>query len=142
MKGKKNDRKYKTNNRRVAAVALLVGGGWAYRYATAPVTGAIDAREQIFRGSNRISRHDEFYNLCATAQTQQTMLSNHESDLQFAESNEERERIRRNINGVRAQLHRTVNQYNARNSYTRGRFLASNLPYQLNAEGTITCQAN
>ena len=128
----------------VTAIALLVGGGWAYRYATAPVSGAIESREQIFRGSNMISRHDEFYSLCATAQTQQTMLSNHQSDLQHAVSDEERQRIRRNINGVQAQLHRTVNQYNAdaRNSYTRGRFLASNLPYQLNAEGVITCQAN
>lgn len=128
----------------VVGISLLVTGGWAYRYATAPVSGAIDAREQIFRGSNMISRHDEFYSLCATAQTQQTMLSNHQSDLQYAETADEQQRIRRNINGVRAQLHRTVNQYNsdARNSYTRGRFLASNLPYQLNAEGVITCQAN
>lgn len=123
---------------------LIISVVWGYRYFTAPIRGEIDARERIFEGSNIISRHDEFYNLCATAQTQQTMLRNHRENLEYAETSDERERIRRNINGVEAQLHRTVNQYNAdaRNSYTRGRFQASNLPYQLNTEGVITCHGN
>ena len=128
----------------VTAISLLVGAGWGYRYMTAPIRGAIDAREQIESGTNRISRHDEFYSLCAAAQTQQAMLQIHTDHLATAESASERERVRRNINGVQAQLNRTVNQYNANasNSYTRGRFLASNLPYQLNANGVITCTAN
>lgn len=124
-----------------AGIAALIVAGWTWQWIQAPIQGSLQARQQIFSGPNLILRHDEFYALCAAAQTQQAQLARHQNSLSTAETTQERERIRRNIAGVAAQLDRTVNQYNsnAANSTTRNQWMPDNLPRRLNTTGDIQC---
>lgn len=126
----------------VFGIALLIGGSWAFRYYTAEIRGAVDAEEQITRGASRISRYEEFYNRCASIQGHESALAAQEARLASItdQSSGEASRVRANIAGIRAQRDREIHRYNtdSANSYSRGRFRASNLPYQLNVNASNT----
>jgi len=61
--------------------------------------------------------------------------------LESSESNDERIRIRANIGGIKAQISRNVNRYNAdaAKDYTAARFKDGDLPYQLSIDGETYC---
>lgn len=117
------------------AIILIVGGSWAFRYYTAEIRGTVDAEEQLESSQSRISRYEEFFNLCATVQTRERALQAQKERLINSPHADSRElsRIRSNIAALESQRERAINTYNARASqaYTSGRFKASNLPHRL-----------
>lgn len=119
----------------------LTAGGWAWKYYTAEIRGRVDAEQRIESGANRIQQYNKFFNMCNNVKSIKTALDSQRSLLDNAEDSKERSRIRSNIAGMEAQLARYVNQYNseASQSYTAARFLASELPYQLNIDGETQC---
>ena len=125
----------------VFGIAVLVLGGLGVRYLLAEPRGIVGAEEQIESAPSRISRYEEFFNLCATAQTQKAALEAQKERLNSNPEGVHLRRIESNIAGLKAQIARTVNTYNSRatQSYTSGRFRDSNLPYQLSTKGETQC---
>lgn len=125
----------------IAAIFLLTVGGWAWRYYTAEVRGTVDAEEQIESAASRIARYEEFYNRCASVQSHEDALVAQEERLANLDSDsKEASRVRTVIAGIKSQRARAIRQYNAdaSNSYTSGRFRASNLPYRLDIDARQT----
>ena len=124
-------------------VVAVTAGSLAYRYYTAEVRGIVDAEVRIESGQNRIQQYNRFFDLCAETQTMQSSLQVQQELLETVEG-QEAERVRSNIAGMNAQLHRYVNRYNAdaRKEYTAARFRDSSLPYQLDANQPINCTVN
>jgi len=114
-------------------VILLIVGGWAYRYYTAPIRGRIDARERIESGEHRIYNYEYFYSLYGSIQAYETAIEEQEKAFEYAETTHDRSRIRQNIAGIKSQRRRAIEDYNARARMTesRGKFLADDLPYQI-----------
>lgn len=127
----------------IVVMMAVAAASWVWRYYTAAPKGIVQAEEQINKGSSRIQNYNHFFDLCSAIQTNKTQLRTQKDMLEMAESTDERERIRATIAGVKAQLNRNVNQYNAdsHKSYTKARFKDSSLPYELNAnQEIITCK--
>ncbi len=125
-----------------AILALVALGYKSWLYLTADFSGDVDAHHQIQSGNSKIQNYDHFFDLCSAAQTQQTALQSQERMLDFAESSKERSRIRANIVGMEAQLHRMVNQYNVdvQKTFTIGQFRDNGLPQSINATNPIYCE--
>lgn len=127
----------------IVALMAMSAVGWVWRYYTAAPKGIVEAEEQINSGHSRIQKYNQFFDLCSVIQTNKTQLRTQKDMLEMAESADERQRIRATIAGVKAQLNRNVNQYNAdsHKEYTAARFKASSLPYEINAsQEIITCK--
>lgn len=123
--------------------AALKGASMAYTYFTAPVKGIVEAEQIINDGQNRINEYEYFFDMCSTIQSDKQALDTQRRLLENAESADERERVRSNIAGIEAQLHRNVNQYNADSTkeYTAARFKDNSLPYTISAEQEfISCK--
>lgn len=116
------------------AILLIIAGIWAFRYFTAPIRGSIGAYEQIQSEDTRIVAYNYFFNLYASIQAYPPMIKAQEESLAQTSNEDEKERIRANIAGLKSQLARSIAQYNAdaRKSYTIGQFRDWNLPYQIN----------
>lgn len=127
----------------ILVVMAISVAGWAWRYFTAAPKGIVEAEEQINSGNNRIQNYDHFFDMCSAIQTNKNQLRTQKDMLEMAESADERERIRATIAGVKSQLNRNVNQYNAdsHKEYTQARFKDASLPYEINAsQEIITCK--
>lgn len=119
----------------VIAIPLLLFGGyglsraWTY-YFGATIEGKVGAEKQLESSQSRISKYNEFYDLCSSVQSLEQSLRQQRKAL---ENSEDKKIIQSNINGLVAQRAQTVNQYNAnaRKSYTKARFKASDLPSEL-----------
>lgn len=124
----------------VILAMVAAGGIMAWKYFTAEVRGVSQAERQIESADSRINNYDHFYDLCAFVQTQETSLIAQRSQLEDAESEKSRDRIRSNIAGLEAQRARAVNQYNADASkaYTKARFLGKDLPKKLDLDKEFT----
>lgn len=124
----------------IVLVLFVAAGIWGIRYYTAETRGVITAEEQIESAGSRITSYEHFYDLCATVQTREDALGAQEAQLEGAESQDERQRIRANIAGLQAQRNRAIHQYNAdaRKSYTQARFLGDDLPRKLSADQEVT----
>lgn len=121
----------------MAAVALA-SGGW--RYITAEFFGKVDQQVQLESAENRTIQYERFFSLCSTAKSFQETIEIQEQRLENTEDGKSRDRIYSNVAGLKSQLAKTVNEYNAMSeTHTRGRFKAANLPYQLNTGAPITC---
>lgn len=134
----------------IGGLVLLGGiivGVFVIQWGTAPVRGKLSAREQIQSGSNRIVSYNHFFDLCASIQATEAVLSASLDELKSTSNADDKERVRTNITGLRAQRARSIAQYNvdARKNYTIGQFRSSSLPYQLPPnykKGMITsCEA-
>lgn len=125
----------------ITGLALFFGV-LGFRYYTADIRGRVDAQETIKSGANRIAQYDRFFNLCASIQAQEGMLTYLEEELGAA-APEDKARISANITGVQAARARAIAQYNAdaTKNYTSGQFRDSDLPYQLSVEGVTQCAA-
>ena len=122
-------------------MVLLVFGGWAFKYFTAPIKGTVDAEVQIESAESRISNYNHFYDLCSQVQSMKQSIQNQKELLEYSDD-ENRQRVLANIAGMKSQLSRYVNQYNAdaSKSYTAARFRSATLPYKLYIDGTTNCQ--
>ncbi|MFW6246904.1 MAG: hypothetical protein ACOC22_01875 [bacterium] len=106
------------------------------RYTLAPIKGKVEQRETVESGDFRMYSYEHFHNLFGVIQANQTELETQEYLLKEAESQNERERIRSNIAGIRSQMRRNVERYNsdARQIKTRGKFRDDDLPYEIELE--------
>jgi len=126
----------------LALVTVVAVTTFGIRWVTAGPKGKLAAREQIQSGSNRIAQYEHFFNLCASVQGLEASLVAQNRQLKNTEGSD-RDRIMSNIAGIEAERGRAIAQYNvdARKSYTSGQFRSSDLPYQLDFEGSTTCVA-
>lgn len=117
----------------VAAIALLAGAGWAWRYYTAPIEGRVGAQEQIQSAPHRIVAYNHFFDLCAGVRADEVSLDAQNDQLKATTDEFQRNRIQTNITGLTGHRAGLIEEYNAnaRKDYTEGQFRDSDLPYQL-----------
>jgi hypothetical protein len=115
----------------IIIVCVAAGVTWGVRYIAAPIEGSISAREQILSGEQRIVAYNHFYDLKAAIDSYPAQIEAQEEALTRAVSDKEKARINANIAGMKAQLVRLINQYNAdaKKKYTIGQFRDLGLPY-------------
>lgn len=111
----------------VVVLALMVAGGFAYRYFIAPVRGAVEQQEITNQGQYRIQAYEQFYRWDEEVISIQNKLAAYPN----TRSLNERERTE-----CRGLLHRRadiVTDYNAaaRAELTRGKWQAPELPEKL-----------
>lgn len=123
------------------AVGVVSAIAWGWRYYTAEVRGVANAEVSIESANSRIANYDHFFDLCASVQGYEGAIGVQKALLPNL-TGKDKERTGVVIASMEAQRARAIAQYNAdaRKSYTKARFLASELPHQLNlsAEST-TC---
>lgn len=121
----------------MAVVIVLIGGGWAFRYFTAPIEGRVTAQEQIQSAPMMITAYNHFYDLYAAIKSYDPMIQAQKDILAQTTSETDRSRILINIAGITAQKARSIQQYNAdaQKEYTIGQFKDKSLPYRLNDKG-------
>lgn len=117
----------------VAALIALSFAGWAWRYYTAPIRGAVNAEQQIESAPNRIQKYEHFFDLCASVQSKERKIDAQQELLEAAETSSERARVRANVAALKGMRGELIARYNAEasKSYTAARFHASNLPDRL-----------
>lgn len=124
-------------------LALLIGGVYAFRWFTADARGELDAREQIQAdGSFRIAAYNHFFDLCSAIQAQEDRASILQGELDDPNTTPERAaQVRASLSAIEAQRAEQVRGYNADASkdYTSGQFKDSDLPYEIDLEGTTEC---
>lgn len=132
-------------------VVILVGGigvaGFALDWWTTPFFGRLEARHQIYKGSNIIAQYDKFFNLCSTVQSDEVRYDNLKKTLDQTDDAYERNRLIQSMTSVLNLRGEVVAQYNndSHKDYTDGQFKSSNLPYELNLDykgGRTICAAN
>lgn len=125
------------------AIFVIAGTSLGWRYITASVRGIVGAEEQIESAPSRITNYEHFFDLCAAIQRKEAKIVAQQDALELAEGDKERERIRQNIAALRGARDGDIARYNADASktYTRARFLASDLPYSLSIEAEHTACA-
>lgn len=120
----------------VSGISIAV---WGFGVGTADVSGRGNAHKQLRSANYRIPAYDHFYDLCGSVQANEDALAAQEDELKTA-TDDDRSRVAANISGLKAQIARSIRQYNAdaRKTDTLGHFRASDLPYQLDSttEGT------
>lgn len=124
----------------IAIGAIALGIRWIF----AEPTGAVEQREQtIGDGAYRIQAYEAFYEECASARTLQQNLDNARTQAENVDDPTRRAQLDANVTALANQLNAAVNDYNAhaRETDTRGHFLASDLPYALDATQEIRCDA-
>lgn len=116
----------------VALVIALTLISWGFGWVFAGPKGALQARQEILSGANRIQAYNHFFDLCASVQKLEVSLDAQQAELATA-IGDDRERIQANIAGITAERGGAIAQYNAdaRKSYTIGQFRSLALPYQL-----------
>ena len=125
----------------VIGIPVLIAGTyaadrvWTY-YFGATIEGKVGAEKKLENSDSRISKYNHFYDLCSSVKSLEVSLQQQQKSLQRARENNNKDEISRlqtNIDGLVAQRARSVNQYNvdSRKEYTKARFKASDLPYQL-----------
>lgn len=112
-------------------LALVIGldlGGLLYQKETAGFRGRSEAERNIQRGTSRIQRYEEFFNLCSSVQKAEAAIDS-------LEANKTMNVARRDeaITAQRIARRASIADYNRRAvaSYTSGQFRDSQLPYTL-----------
>lgn len=126
----------------VLIVMLLVGSmyvfGWGFfKRATADFRGETAQTEQVYADPNfRISAYERFYDLCASIQSKEDNLENLNDELAASPTADREAQLRATITAVKNARNESIRKYNAdaRKEDTRGAFLASDLPYQIDPE--------
>lgn len=117
----------------VAAILLLAGVGWAWRYYTASVEGKVGASEQIQSAPHRIAAYNHFFDLCAGVRADEVSLDAQTIQLQATTDAFQRTRVQTNITGLIGHRASLIEEYNAnaRKDYTEAAFRDSDLPFQI-----------
>ena len=123
----------------IGIILFLLFGGLAYRYFTAEIRGKVDAKEHVESGDHRIYSYELFYDMYGNIKSYQTALEAQKENLEYAESSSERSRIRSNISGIKSQLRRAIEEYNAEASKVKtvGKFRSDDLPQKIKFENYI-----
>lgn len=122
----------------------IIGNNVQANYNKRVVTSKI--KQNINTPAFAQGQYESFFNLCAAVQTAETSLDQQYAQLADATTADDKTRVNINIGGIIATRADAVNTYNAQaGEYTRGRFLASNLPPRLRLAYTkgdhTTCAA-
>jgi len=133
MKGKEERKIFPIILGAIVLIAVLVLGGLAFRYYIAPIKGKVEMREKVYSGKYRFYSYEHFYNMYADIQAYQDQIENQKQLLKTVSNSDEKDRINRNIVGLKNRRDATIRQYNAdaRKEGTQGKFRAGDLPYQI-----------
>jgi len=122
-------------------LVATAAGIWYLRYETAEIRGIISGEERIESAPSRIVNYERYFDLCASVQSLEGKLDAQMELLAAEEASDNPDRnqlarLRTNIAGLKGMRESEIRQYNAdaRKSYTRARFRASELPFQLPAD--------
>lgn len=117
----------------VLTVILLSFVGYAWKYFTAPIKGAVDAQVELESGNSRILKYNEFYDLYSNIETHAATIKAQKRLLNNTKDKEDISRIRTNIAALEAIILRDINQYNvnARKTFTKARFKPEDLPNRI-----------
>jgi len=103
--------------------------------------GGRNLEERIESAPSRIVNYERYFDLCASVQSLEGKLDAQMELLAAEEASDNPDRnqlarLRTNIAGLKGMRESEIRQYNAdaRKSYTRARFRASELPFQLPAD--------
>lgn len=132
-------------------VAVIVLGSMAifgfgfFQRATADFRGKTGVINKRADANYRIANYESFYDLCAAIRTKETAIAALTAQLAQAEKGSLDYTITSGqLTGTKTSRADDINQYNAdaRKQDTKGRFQASDLPYQLDeTQETTTCSA-
>lgn len=128
----------------ILCAVLVAGVIFGIRWVTADVRGAGDAREQTRAdGTYRIAAYERFYDDCAAIQAIEDKIAAEKARKASEDYTEGMKSANiQALTGQRAQLIRGYNQ-DARKHDTRGHFLSSDLPYEIEIDQENTeCEAN
>lgn len=134
----------------LAIIVLIVVGAMAifgfgfFQRSTADFRGKTGQIERTRADPDyRIQAYESFYNECAAVQTAETRIANSKANLRTDEKgSDDWYRDRADLSAQENNRADLINSYNAhaREADTRAHFLASDLPYQLDAsEEHTTC---
>ncbi|THA72590.1 hypothetical protein E6R60_26320 [Streptomyces sp. A0642] len=124
----------------ILGVALAYGAVYALLWFTADARGAADKREQtVANGAFRLATYEEFFDLCAAAQTSEQQLTALQTELDGKPSADREERIRASITAVTASRAESINTYNSKATQEhRTAFQDARLPYTLDINAKET----
>jgi len=129
----------------VILLAIIYGGGLLQRM-TADFRGETSQIEQTEADSDyRISAYDQFYDKCASVQSIESKIRNLEEELENTDDKQRQSILKTSVTASKNKRAEMIQSYNAdaRKEDTRGKFKASDLPYELNEnEEETICQAN
>src|SRR5690625_1533972 len=131
----------------IAALFLAITyGGGALQRLTADFRGETGQIEQTEANSDyRISAYDQFYDKCASVQSIESKISNLQEELDETNDKQSQSIVKTSITASKKKRAEMIQSYNAdaRKEDTRGKFKASDLPYELNEnEEETVCEAN
>lgn len=117
----------------IALVITIPVGVWGARVFFAEEIGKGNAEIQLESAPSRISNYNYFFNLCTSVQNAESAIDAQTALLEKTTNERDKSRINQNIAAQTTVRMNGINQYNndAKKQYTQARFLASNLPYQL-----------
>jgi len=123
----------------LALIVLLVGTiclGYGIRYWTAPVLGKIEVQVQTHTAEYMMQAYGNFFDLKATVDANKQSLCNAKATLAETCDAAEQTRLRSVILGIKNQITRDVQTYNAdaAKDWTVGQFLDWSLPASLSTE--------
>lgn len=123
---------------------LLTAGGLAWRYIIAEPRGNVEQEEILQRGQNQIARYDDFFNLCASVQSDEATIVALQQELETNPPPSRVTQINASITALRSARAEKINRYNAdaRKEGTIAQFRSDDLPFQLFAsEEATSCTA-
>lgn len=129
----------------VFASMAIFGWGFLAR-GTAEFRGETGVRERVVADPDyRIASYENFYDLCASIQAKEDAAALTEAQLAVPEVKADPQRkaeLDEYVLALRTQRAELIRRYNAdaRKEDTRANFLASDLPYQIDMEGSTTCE--
>lgn len=119
----------------VLTSAMWIFGFGFFQRETADFRGETAERERVLADPDyRIANYEHFFDLCVAVQNKEAMIRSQEEELNTNPPATRVAQINANLGALRASRESLINRYNAdaMKHDTRGRFQASNLPFQLN----------
>ncbi len=127
----------------VLFLILVYGFGFLQR-ETADFRGKTDQIKQTEANSvYRISSYDQFYDKCASIKSLESKIGNMKDELKDADDTQRKTTLNTSITASENKRAELINSYNAdaRKEDTRGKFKASDLPYELDIGEETTCES-
>ena len=129
----------------ILVLALLVVGGFAFKWVTAEPRGALSQREKtIANGDYRIAAYDSFFDQCGAIQAKEDQIRQTEDRKPDDKSGSaggftstQKDAILLALKNSRAEMVRSYNA-DAAKADTKANFLASSLPYQIDIDNYNT----
>lgn len=123
---------------------LLFLLGFGLRWILAEPTGRLEAREEVQSADFRLFSYNHFFDLCASIEgyEDQAVLLEDQLAATPEDEDQERNRLRSSLSGVKGQRARAIARYNGdvEKEETRGQFKAAGLPDQLDVEEETQCR--